>query len=196
MITKEAMLAFEADIKQEFLAAHIRAPIHLSRGNEDVLIDIFKAVEPQDWVFSTWRSHYHALLKGIDPAWRRAEIMAGRSVSIMLPEHRFLSSAIAGGIASIALGVAMGIERMGSDERAWCFVGDMAAPTGVYGEALRYASGHDLPITFVVEDNGLSTETPTKLVWGVQPGCNAREHYYEYERKEAHVGAGKWVQFG
>ena len=40
----------------------IRAPIHLSGNNENQLIKIFKKVKKQDWVFSTWRSHYHALL--------------------------------------------------------------------------------------------------------------------------------------
>ncbi len=201
MITAEEMLAVEADIKQEFLAAHIRAPIHLSGGNEDALIDIFKDVRPQDWVFSTWRSHYHALLKGIDPKWLRAEIMAGRSMSIMSPGHRFFSSAIVAGIAPIALGVAMGVERSGGDERVWCFVGDMAASTGVFHEAAKYANGHDLPIIFVEEDNGFSGETPTKLTWGLNRYCCSKHSgtrfiHYQYERTEAHCGAGTWVTFG
>ena len=29
------------------------------------LIKIFKNIKSDDWVFSTWRNHYHALLKGI-----------------------------------------------------------------------------------------------------------------------------------
>ena len=28
-------------------------------------LEIFQLIHPNDWVFSNWRSHYHALLKGI-----------------------------------------------------------------------------------------------------------------------------------
>ncbi|MEK7766161.1 MAG: insulinase family protein, partial [bacterium] len=62
-------LAFEQRVKDAFLEGRIRAPIHLSGGNEDQLIEVFSSVRPDDWVLSTWRSHYHALLHGIDPDW-------------------------------------------------------------------------------------------------------------------------------
>ena len=194
------LIAFEEDIKQEFLAAKIHAPCHLSGGNEDDLIKIFQDVGPQDWVFSTWRSHYHALLKGIDPKWLKDEIMAGRSMSIMSPEHKFFSSSIVGGIVPIALGVAMGIAREGGEEKVWCFVGDMAASTGVFNEAAKYANGHNLPIIFVEEDNGFSSDTPTKLTWGLHRYCcekhsGTRFIRYKYQRTEAHCGAGRWVTF-
>jgi len=204
MMTGEELIAFEQDIKQEFLAAHIHAPIHLSGGNEDALLGIFQDVKPHDWVFSTWRSHYHALLKGIDPKWLKDEIMAGRSMSIMSPEHKFFSSSIVGGIIPIALGVAMGIERMAREEQlfkemVWCFVGDMAASTGVFYEAYKYADSRDLPIVLVEEDNGFSSDTPTRVVWGINehhcPHRRTRFKQYKYERTEAHCGAGHWVTF-
>ena len=48
----------------------IKAPIHLSGNNENELIKIFKKVNKKnDWVLSTWRNHYHALLKGIPRKW-------------------------------------------------------------------------------------------------------------------------------
>lgn len=65
MITKDEMIAFEKDVADEYCAGKIRAPIHLSDGNEDQLIEIFKTINRTDWVYSTWRSHYHALLHGI-----------------------------------------------------------------------------------------------------------------------------------
>lgn len=195
-MTKDELIAFEQDIKEEFLAAHIHAPVHLSGGNEEQLISIFQDVRPQDWVFSTHRNHYHALLKGIDPKWLKDEIMNGRSMSIMSPEHRFFTSSIVAGVLPIALGVALGIARSGADERVWCFVGDMAASTGIFHEVAQYAKGHDLPITFVVEDNGFSSDTPTEVVWG-QCSYYTQPKFlrYKYQRKEAHVGAGTWVTF-
>ena len=73
--TPETMMAFEDSIVQQWESGKIRGPVHLSHGNELQLIEVFKRIRPTDWVFSTWRSHYHALLKGIDPAWITSEIL-------------------------------------------------------------------------------------------------------------------------
>ena len=64
-ITKEFLVSFSNEIKEIYELGKIRAPIHLSGNNEDQLINIFKKIKKSDWVFSTWRSHYHALLHGI-----------------------------------------------------------------------------------------------------------------------------------
>ena len=144
----EALIAFEQEIAQLFEQGQIRSPVHLSGGNEDALIRIFQSIKPTDWVFSTHRSHYHALLKGIPKEWLKAEILANRSITINNAEHHFFSSAIVGGILPIAVGVAM------TGQTVWCFCGDMAGSTGIFYECLQYAQGHDLPITFVIEDNG------------------------------------------
>ena len=125
-MTEEELIAFEADIAREFNAGNIHAPVHLSGGNEQQLIDIFREVKSTDWVCSTHRSHYHALLKGIPPAEVKRQIMAGRSMFISSPEHRFISSAIVGGMLPIACGLAY------AGERVWCFVGDMARCTGAW----------------------------------------------------------------
>jgi len=193
-MTKEELIQFEDQIIELFLDKKIRAPVHLSRGNEEQLIEIFKEVNSEDYVFSTHRSHYHALLKGVSIERIRDEIISGRSIHLYFKEHNFFTSAIVGGIVPIALGVAMAIKRKNSTNWAWVFVGDMAAETGAFHECMKYAGRNDLPITFVVEDNGLSTNTPTQLVWGehkVKPNIIR----YKYERFYPHVGVGTWVQF-
>src|SRR5882672_2555148 len=108
------LIAFEDSIAEAFNRGEIRAPVHLTSGNEEQLIEYFsKHVGPDDWICTTWRSHYHCLLKGVPPDELRAAIMAGRSISLCFPEHRIVSSAIAGGILPIALGIAMGSKRIG-----------------------------------------------------------------------------------
>lgn len=62
---REYLIEFEEEIKELFLNKKIGAPVHLAVGSEDPLTDIFKKIKKDDWVFSTHRSHYHALLKGI-----------------------------------------------------------------------------------------------------------------------------------
>lgn len=193
-MTKEEMIAFEEDIKRIHITGAIKAPVHLTGGNEDELIGIFKDVEPEDWVFSTHRSHYHALLKGIPPEWLKKEILEGRSIGIYNAEYHFFSSAIVGGALPIALGMAMALQRTQTEGVVWVFVGDMAAETGIFHEVTKYARRHDLPIIFVIEDNGLSVNTPTQEVWGVDDdeGYMMR---YTHKRTFPHQGTGTWVVF-
>ena len=193
-MTAEELIAFEQRVKDAFLAKQIHAPVHLSGGNERELIEAFTHLQPGDYVFSTWRSHFHALLKGIPPEWVYAEILAGRSMYLMNREHRFFSSAIVGGILPIALGVALGIKRNGGDETVWVFIGDMAARTGIYHEFAQYYRGHDLPVNVVIEDNGLSTDTPTEAAWGTSK-ASLKITRYHYERTQPHCGVGQHVAF-
>lgn len=192
--TVESLRAFEDRVKDAFLRKEVHAPIHLSGGNEKELIDIFKLVRPHDWVFSTWRSHYHALLKGIPEAWVYDEIVAGRSMYLMSREHKFFCSAIVGGILPIAAGVALATARNNLPERLWVFVGDMTATTGLFYEFNRYASLQRLPVLVVIEDNGLSTDTPTAEAWGTGKGSYVLQHY-RYDRRFPHVGVGEHVEF-
>lgn len=185
------LIAFEAEIAQLFEAAQIRGPVHLHGGNEEPLIAIFKRVKAEDWVFSTHRSHYHALLKGVPPEMVRAEILKGNSIGMQFPEYLFYTSAIVAGCAPIALGVAL------AGERVWCFVGDMAAETGLFHECLKFAVGYDLPITYVIENNHYSVETPTERVWRRGAVYRTKVLQYSYERVWPHqgTGTGKWVAF-
>jgi homoserine dehydrogenase len=73
-----------------------------------------------------------------------------------------------GGTIPIAVGAAMALKQQGSKDKVWCFVGDMAFETGGFMENYKYAKNFDLPIQFVVEDNGVSTNTPTVETWKVK----------------------------
>ncbi len=191
---KDELIQFENDVKEIFVAGKIKAPVHLADGNESELIEIFKDIKRTDWVFSAWRSHYHALLHGIDPEWLKDQIEQGFSITICNPEHKFYTSAIVGGIIPIALGTALGLKIKGSSDHVWLFVGDMTSRTGAFHEALEYARGHSLPISFVIEDNGISVQTPTKESWGLDD-TDVRVIRYEFKSSYPHVGAGKWVTF-
>lgn len=192
-MTKEDLIAFEKEVAARFERKEIPGPIHLSGGNEDQLIEIFKDIKPTDWVFSTWRSHYHALLHGVPPEKVMDEIMAGRSMSLMFPEHNFFTSAIVGGILPIAVGVAYALK--GSEQRMWCFIGDMAATTGIFYESMNYAYKNDLNIKFIIEDNHLSCNTPTQEIMTSHWKHDWPYRQHEYNRTVPHCGTGKWVTF-
>lgn len=194
-VTAEELIAFEAEVAAEFERGHIRGPVHISGGNEAALIEIFKDVRPVDWVISTYRSHYHALLHGIPREKVMAAIMSGRSMNLSFPEHRFLTSAIVGGTLPIAVGIAAALKRQVSERKVWCFVGDMAATTGAFHEAHMYASMTDFPIQFIVENNGMSCDSPTAECWGMKKGLTPNLSQYHYKRTYPHVGIGKFVSF-
>jgi pyruvate dehydrogenase E1 component alpha subunit len=148
--TTEDLLAFENLIVSHWENAKIRGPVHLSNGNEEQLIEIFKRIKSTDWVFSTWRSHYHALLKGIDLKWIEDEILAGKSITLCNIDEKFYASAIVSATLPIALGVAQAIKKAGGTDKVWCFIGDMSFEGGTFYEVHKYARNFDLPLYFIV----------------------------------------------
>jgi pyruvate dehydrogenase E1 component alpha subunit len=195
-LTSQDLINFEDLIVSHWEGGKIRGPIHLSNGNEEQLIEISKRIGPSDWVFSTWRSHYHALIKGICPVWLEEQILKGKSITICNLKDKFYSSAIVGGTLSIALGVAMNIKKSGGNEKVWVFVGDMSFESGIFYEIHKYARNFDLPLYFVVEDNGVSTYTPTEATWNnIKRDVPNDVIWYQYKSKYPHYGSGKWVTF-
>lgn len=194
-ITKEELIYFETVVKQRYENGDILAPVHLSKDNEDELIEIFQYVHPDDWVFSAWRNHYHALLHGMNKQELMKDILSGRSMATSSNVNKFYSSAIVGGIIPIALGTAMALKNKKSENKVWCFIGDMTFETGVFHESYKYAKNFDLPIQFVVEDNNLSVHTPTDAAWGVKQEVPDDVVYYTYENGYPHHGTGAWVNF-
>ncbi len=200
MLSKEELIAFEADIAAEFNAGHICAPIHLSGGNENQLLEIFKDFKQGDWVFSTWRNHWHALLAGIPPEEVKRQIMAGRSMTVCSPEHRFFSSAIVGGCIPIALGVAWQLHREGKNNCVRLFLGDMAAMSGMAYECSNYALWHGLNLYIVCEDNGKSVCTETRSAWGKDYQRSPAKYIvanrdYQFQLPWPHSGSGKRINF-
>lgn len=189
-----ALKAYEAKIATLFNEGKIKAPVHLAGGNERQLIEIFKNICVSDWVLCSWRSHYHCLLKGVREELVTEAIIRGRSIALCFPHNRILSSAIVGGIAPIAIGLAWSIKQKGLNDFVHVFLGDMTANSGVVYEAINYASGHDLPIYWYIEDNGLSVSTPTRHVWG-NKNAKRKITRFKYDMTVPHVGTGKFVKF-
>ena len=199
-MTKQELIDFENKIAECFNAGKILAPIHLYYGNEDEIIDVFKDIKQQDWVFCSWRSHYQCLLKGVPSVEIEKEIMEGRSISLCFPEYKIYSSAIVGGVLPIAVGTALTLKRNGTNSKVYCFMGDMTSETGIAHESIKYAIQQKLPIKFIIEDNGKSVCTDTREVWNnsrllYEGFDNDMIYYYKYETKYPHAGAGVRVQF-
>ena len=177
--------------------------MHLYSGNEQQIIDVFNEhkIGNDDWVFGSWRSHYQCLLKGVPPAELKQAILDGRSISLCFAKHRIFCSGIVTGALSISVGVALDIKREGGKNKVYCFMGDMTSETGAAHECIKYARNHQLPIHFIVEDNGKSVCTDTRKTWGADELTyeNKSDDYVTYYKyvldKYPHAGAGKRVEF-
>ena len=139
----------------------IELPDNINQDNP-----IFRGILDQDWIFASYRNHYHLLLRGVPRDQVKKDILEGRSMHPLSKDYKIITSAIVPGQLPIAVGYALGLKLKNIPHHVWAFCGDMAAETGVFEECTKYSEGHDLPITFIIEDNGISCETPTRKVWG------------------------------
>lgn len=195
-ITKQELIDCEAQVKQMWENAEIPYYVHLSGGNEEQLIEIFKEIKPEDYVISTHRSHYHYLLKGGNVKELKEKLLRGESMHIHDKNLNFISSAIVAGTPAIAVGIAWALKRKKSSNKVWCFIGDGAEDEGHFYEAVRYVDGWNLPCIFIIEDNNRSVETPkseryngSQISW---PSCVRR---YDYIPTTLHAGTDKFVNF-
>ncbi len=197
MLAKD-LVEFEKDIANSFNNAEIKAPIHLHGNNEEQLINIFKSISSKDWVFSSWRSHYHCLLKGVPSYQLKKDILKGKSMTLLYPDYKIYTSAIVGGIIPIALGTALALKRQKKNEMVYLFMGEMTAETGAAHEAHKYASANDLPINFIIEINHKSVCTNTLKTWNIKDyTLKGKKNviHYEYDLPWPHAGSGVRVQF-
>ena len=203
LLSAQDLIDFEKEIAELFAAGRIRAPVHLRSGREQQLIDIFRerAIGPDDYVFGYWDSHELALLKGVPREDVRQAILEGRSISLWFPEHHVYCSGIAASLMGAATGVGWALKQRGEKGRAFLFCGDMSAETGSFHEALKYAHNFDLPVTFVVCDNGVSVMTDTRAVWGAsEPWFHGQQFgdrliYFKYTNGYPHSGLGRLIKF-
>jgi pyruvate dehydrogenase E1 component alpha subunit len=197
VMTKQELIDFSDNIIRIYKEKNLRVTFHLSGGNEDQLLNVFKDIKEGDYVFSTHRNHYHALLHGIPAKELTEKIVEGRSMYIFDRNRNFFTSAIIGGMVAIAAGVALALKRKGSTQKVWCFVGDGTEDNGHLFEAARYVDGWDLPCTFILEDNNYSVSTSRKERWGtsvppVLPKCVKR---YHYDSKWPHIRVDGMLDF-
>ena len=193
--TAQELIAFEDRVKEAYEAGQIKGPIHLSKNNEDKLIELFENINENDWIFSAWRNHYHALLHGVDPEQLFSSISEGKSMGTNNVNPNFYASSIVGGIIPIALGTSQALKLKNSPNKVWCFIGDMTMETGGFWEAYKYSQNFELPLQFVIEDNNLSVHTPTTTAWNTRMTPPEGVIYYSYEMHYPHHGTGKWVNF-
>lgn len=190
--TRESLIAFESRVKESWEKGNLPCLLHLAGGEEDILLDIFEDVKPGDWIFASHRAHYIALLAGMSEREVWDGIHRGDSMFLYSAARRLYVSAILAGCCGIAVGVAVASKAQGWGH-CHVFLGDGAEEQGAFYEAVLYATGHELPITFHILDNNRQVDTDKITRRGMNAGLLDHSpvvRRYEYEATYPHGGSG------
>ena len=150
----------------------VQSPLHLSIGQESLAVGVCSNLSKEDQLFTTYRSHAYYLAKGGNLKAFMAELMGrktgcchGKGGSMHLADSsvNFMgTSAIVASTLPHAVGAAYANLIHNKSNIVVCVIGDGAADAGIYHESLNFASLHNLPIVFVIEDNDLAVHTTKK----------------------------------
>jgi pyruvate dehydrogenase E1 component alpha subunit len=157
--------------------AGVPSGIHGAKGQEAPAVGVCEQLREDDWVFTYHRSLHTAIAKGVDLSELAAEQLgkaggmcdgkAGEQ-HIFDEDANFVSGAIVAQQLPSVTGVALAQKKRGTDNVVVGFLGDGATNQGAFYECLNFASVHDLPIVFVIEDNELGISTSRDQVTAVE----------------------------
>lgn len=161
---------FEETLLSLFDEGILNGTTHACIGQEADCVGVMEHLSPQDHIFSNHRCHGHYLARTGDAVGLLAEIMgkqAGMSGGLGGSQHicgpGFKSNGIQGGIVPAAAGIALAEKLRGTGGLSVVFIGDGTLGEGVVYETMNIASLWGLPLLVVVEDNGWSQSTPSRL---------------------------------
>ena len=161
---------FEEILLGLFEEGLLNGTTHACIGQEANCVGVIEHLRAGDHIFSNHRCHGHYLAWSGDALGLLAEIMGkeagicggiGGSQHICAPG--FKSNGILGGTVPAAAGIALAIKLSGDDGISVVFVGDGAFGEGAVYETLNIASLWSLPLLLVLENNGYSQSTPSRL---------------------------------
>lgn len=161
---------FEETLLGLFEEGVLSGTTHACIGQEADGVGLVEHLRDGDHLFSNHRCHGHFLAWTGDAFGLLAEIMGkregvcggiGGSQHICAPG--FKSNGIQGGIVPAAAGIAMAEQLRGGDALSVVFLGDGTLGEGVVYETLNLAALWRLPLLLVLEDNGWSQSTPSRL---------------------------------
>ena len=160
---------FEEKAGEAYAIGKIGGFCHLYIGQEAVAVGSIAALRPDDHVISAYREHGQALARGISSRAVMAELYGkaagcsrgkGGSMHLFDASLGFMGGhGIVGSHIPLAAGIAFAHKYRGGDQLCLCFFGEAAANIGAFHETLNMASLWELPVIFIVENNGYGMGT-------------------------------------
>ena len=155
-----------------YIQQKIRGFLHLYNGQEAVLAGSLLAMEKGDKMITAYRNHVQPIGLGVDPKRVMAELMGrkdgtsggrGGSMHIFSKEHNFYGGhGIVGGQIPLGAGIAFADMYLGKNHVTCCYMGDGAVRQGAFHETMNLAMLWNIPVVFVIENNGYAMGTSVK----------------------------------
>jgi pyruvate dehydrogenase E1 component alpha subunit len=191
---------FEERSLRAYQAKKIGGFLHLYIGQEALAVGCCSLMGPNDHVITAYRDHGHALAVGMDMKPLMAELYGkttgcskgkGGSMHFFDPSRNYWGGhAVVGGQVPLGTGLAYAIKYRGLKGACMTFLGDGAVNQGAVHEAYNLAALWQLPVVFVIENNGYSMGTSQArssagelarraegygMAWAVCEGCDVYE---------------------
>ena len=160
---------FEQQALKQYNGGKMGGFLHLYIGQESVAVGTCSLMGDDDHVITAYRDHGHALAVGMGMNECMAELYGkatgcskgkGGSMHFFAPDKNYWGGhGIVGGQTPLGLGLAYGLKYKGLKGAAMCFLGDGAVNQGCFYESLNMAALFELPVIYVIENNGYSMGT-------------------------------------
>jgi len=181
---------FEERAQLEYTHAKIGGYCHLNLGEEATVVGAIMALKPNDWIYTSYREHGHAIARGVDPAAVMAELFGretgtshgrGGSMHIFDSDRHFMGGyGIVGGHLPLAVGAAFAAKYEGREDVVLCMFGDGASNIGAFHESLNMSKVMHLPVVWFCVNNQYGMGTPVEKASAV-PHIYLRAAAYDIE---------------
>ena len=160
---------FETESLRQYQAKKMGGFLHLYNGQESVAVGCVSLMGDDDHVITAYRDHGHALAVGMTMNECMAELFGkvtgcskgkGGSMHFFAPDKNYWGGhGIVAGQTPLGLGLAFALKYKGVKGAAMCFMGDGAVNQGCFYESLNMAALFEIPVVYIIENNGYSMGT-------------------------------------
>ena len=167
---------FEERCAELYQQGKIGGFLHLYIGQEATGVGIVNALRENDHVITAYRDHGVALAKGLDPnavmaemLGKRTGVSGGKGGSMHLADrerHFWGGYGIVGGHLPLAAGIALKARYNDEDEVVVAMMGDGSTNIGYFHESLNLSAVWDLPVVWLIENNGYGMGTAVERAAG------------------------------
>jgi len=168
---------FEERAQEQYTKAKIGGYCHLNIGEEATVVGGVLALKKNDYIFTSYREHGHAIARGIDPKAVMAELFGketgtshgrGGSMHMFDADLRFMGGyGIVGGHLPLAVGGGWAVRYHKQKDVVFCMFGDGATNIGAFHESLNMAKVFHLPVVWFCINNRYGMGTPVEAASAV-----------------------------
>jgi pyruvate dehydrogenase E1 component alpha subunit len=169
---------FEERTQEQYTKAKIGGYCHLNIGEEATVVGGILALKRDDYIFTSYREHGHAIARGIDPKEVMAELFGketgtshgrGGSMHMFDADLRFMGGyGIVGGHLPLAVGGGWAVKYRKQKDVVFCMFGDGATNIGAFHESLNFSKVFNLPVVWFCVNNRYGMGTPVEAASAVK----------------------------